>query len=156
MESSPPLFSLSIDQVTKSHLNEASRWARFLAIVGMISVALLVLAGIYVSMTLSNRMDQQFEDGFKSNRSLTSALGIGMIIMYIIIAVVWFIPFLYLLRFANQSQAALHSNNQEQLNTAFQNLKICFRYVGIVTLIGMAFYLLSIIITFSTGQGISA
>ena len=154
MENSSPLFSLSIDQVTKSHLNEVSKWARFLAIVGMISLLLLLLAGVYVSIILSNRIDTQFGGEFQSDRELSSGIGIGMTIVYIIIAVVWFIPLLFLLKFANQSQSAINSNNQEQLNTAFQNLKICFRYVGIVSIIGMVFYILSIVITITTGQAI--
>ena len=55
---------------------------------------------------------------------MRDGLGVGVAIMYIIIAVIAFFPFLFILRFANQMKAALHSNDQDLLNSSFQNLKI--------------------------------
>ncbi|MGZ8561966.1 MAG: hypothetical protein ACXWV3_10250 [Flavisolibacter sp.] len=103
-------------------------------------------------MNLTDKINQQYDGEFKPSTGLAQSVGIGMVIMYLIIAIIWFFPLLFLLRFANQVQSAILSNNQESLNSAFQNLKVCFRYVGIVTIIGMAFYLLAIVITITTGQ----
>jgi hypothetical protein len=45
-------------------------------------------------------------------------------------------------RFASQMKTALYSNDQESLNTSFQNLKRYFRYLGIITIIGMGIWIL--------------
>ena len=37
-------------------------------------------------------------------------------------------------------RTALHENNQDALNRSFQNLKILYRYWGILTVIGLALF----------------
>jgi len=147
MEQSDQLFSLSIDHSTKSHLNEAAKWARFLAIAGMVSLVLLVILGFYMSSRMAATMEQ-FEE--YEGSSISRGIGVGMAIIYLVIAVIGFFPLMYLMKFASQMRNAIAANNQEYLNSSFQNLKICFRYLGIVTIIGIAFYLLSILITLGT------
>lgn len=137
------LFNLSIDPVTKAHLSETAKWARFLAIVYMI-LMVLVLVGIlyftYYMSTLTNNFGDQY-----GTASPFSGFGVGMAITYIVLIAVWFFPTLYLLRFANRMKVALSANDQNALNTSFQNLKICFRFIGIVTIITLALYALVII-----------
>lgn len=149
MEQPNTIFALSIDPVTKSHLSEAAKWARFLAIVGMVSLALLVLLGFYMSTMMTANFNERLEETGNS-KAVSLGLGIGMALMYIVMAVIWFFPLMYLLRFANQMRTAIESNDQESLNTSFQNLKICFRYLGIVTIIGILVYLLFFVIAIST------
>jgi hypothetical protein len=43
-------------------------------------------------------------------------------------------------------KSALASNDQEVLNTSFQNLKASFRYVGIIMIVMLAFWALALII----------
>lgn len=156
MEQNSSLFNLSIDPVTKEHLTETAKWARFLAIVGMISLALLVLLGIYMSTVLASTMNTQFEDDFGSGRANPfAAMGAGLAIVYIIIAVIWFFPFLFLLRFSNQMRAALGGNDQNLLNNSFQNLKASLRYVGVVTIIILVIYALVFVIAITTAATMS-
>jgi hypothetical protein len=42
-------------------------------------------------------------------------------------------------------KTALNTNDQLTLNTSFQNLKIMFRYVGILTIVMLSFYALAIL-----------
>ena len=58
---------------------------------------------------------------------------------------IWFFPLLFLLRFANKMRFALAGNDQQALNTSVQNLKICFRYVGIITIIILALYAIALV-----------
>ena len=146
MEQPDSIFSLSIDPVTKSHLSEAAKWARFLAITGMISLVLLVIMGFYISSVMTSNLNRQFNDA-EGNQVLNEGIGTGMAIIYLVIAVIWFFPMMYLLKFGNQMKSAIRENNQDQLNVSFQNLKICFRYLGIVTIIGICFYLVSFMLT---------
>lgn len=137
------LFSLSIDPVTKAHLSEAARWARFLAIVGMVGLALMIIFGIFGSAMLFSTAGSI--DG-NYGASGMGAYSSGIFAAYMImIAVLYFFPLLFTLRFANKMRAALAANDQQALNTSFQNLKICFRYIGILTIIGLVFLAIALI-----------
>lgn len=148
MDQTPSLFSLSIDPSSKGHLSEAAKWARFLAIVGFVFLGFLLLAGIFVSVTLS-RFDNYGDPTFRPG-GLGAVMGAGTAVLYIIMALIYFFPLLFLLRFANAAQSALASNDQELLVQSFLNLKRFLRYVGILTIIALAFMVLSIVFSLST------
>lgn len=140
------LFSLSIDPLTKAHLSETARWARFLAIVGMISLALMILFGLIYSIWISSMVDSmQNQVGFQP-RAYSTGLAAGSAFVFILMAVVGFFPLLYMLRFANQMRTALYGNDQESLNTSFQNLKRYFRYLGIITIIGIGLWVIWLLV----------
>lgn len=141
-EQTQELFSLHIDPLTKSHLWETARWARFLSIVGFVLCVLIILGGVFFSSLFS----------FLSNNEMygsginTTGLGVTMAFMYIIFAVVYFFPCLFLYRFSTKMKIALNSNAQDQLNLSFQNLRSLFKYVGIITIITLALYGLALVI----------
>ena len=139
MEEKPSLFTLSVDPVTKANLIETARWARFLAIAGFVFLFFMVFFGVYMSVTLS-RYETMYERG-----SVVGSLGASMAVMYIIFASIAFFPLLFTFRFASQMQGALNGNDQSMLNASFQNLKICYRYLGIVTIILLFMMALSLI-----------
>lgn len=141
MEEGSALFSLSVDPVTKTHLSETAKWARFLAIIGFIFLLLFIGVGIYSSILIGRYSDMY--SGYRQ-RSLGATLGMGTAVSYIIAAVFAFFPLLYMLRFANGMKRALASDDQALLNASFQNLKIYFRYLGIVTIIALVLVALSL------------
>ena len=145
MESNQTLFSLTIDPITKSHLSETAKWGRFLAILGMIFLGLLILFFMGIFSFLPSIMGFSLPAGTPYNFSTTGFIVI-MAFYLIAICAIWFFPLLFLLRFSNQMRAALNGNNQNELNSSFQNLKRLFRYVGIVTIIALAIYVLIAII----------
>jgi len=156
MEQNSSLFNLSIDPVTKEHLSETAKWARFLAIVGLVLLALMVGFGIYFSTVVASSATSQFEDDFGTGRSNPfAAMGVGMAIVYVILALIWFFPLLFLLRFSNKMRSALAGNDQNLLNNAFQNLKASMRYVGIVTIIILVIYALVFVIAIATAATMS-
>ena len=145
------LFGLGIDNISKSHLSEAARWAKFLAICGFIMLGLMVIYGIVVSIVFANMLGtmDQYDRTYRSN-DMKSTLGIGMAVFYIICAVIAFFPYYFLLRFANKMKVALYSNDQATLNDSFMNLKILYRYMAILTIISLAlivFGLFSLVVT---------
>ena len=136
MESNQSLFSLNIDPVTKVHLSETARWARILSIIGFVSLVLMILViiGAFMYMGTMGAETQMFP-GF----------GVAMAVYYIIIAAIWFIPLLYLFRFSGAMRVALNGNDQQALNTSFLNLKSCFKFVGIVTIILLVLSLVGVV-----------
>ena len=153
MEDNNSLFFLSIDPSSKQHLTEAAKWARFLAIVGFVCLGLLILSGLFASLMFSRFQDTS---RFSSRAFGGGYMGAASAIMYIIMAVIYFFPLLYLLRFANAMRAALTADDQERLMLSFQNLKACFRYVGIITIITLAFIAISLIITITAAASFSS
>lgn len=145
------LFGLGIDNISKSHLSEAAKWARFLAICGFVFLGLMVIYGIVVSFVMvdmANTMNQF--DSTSNGSSLKDMMRIGMVIFYIVFAVIAFFPYYFLLRFANKMKAALLSNDQEALNGSFQNLKILYRYMGILMIISLVLILFGILSMIAT------
>ena len=139
------LFSLTIDPVTKAHLTEAAKWARFLAITGMVFLVLMIIAGVFGSAMLfstTSRLESEYGGGATG----MGAYGTGIFAAYmIVVAVIYFFPLLFTLRFANNMRTALNANDQQALNISFQNLKACFRFVGILTIIALVFMAIAII-----------
>jgi hypothetical protein len=138
------LFGFGIDTSSRSHLGEAARWARFLAIVGFIVCGLIVVLAFFAG-TFLTMFSNTYNDGYSgSTTALTRGMGVFVTVFYIGIAILFFFPYLFLFRFANLMKSALNTNDQVTLNTSFQNLKIMFRYVGILTIILLCFYALAI------------
>src|SRR5687767_3597976 len=129
----PTLFGFGIDQSSRSHLWEAAKWAKFLAIIGFIMCGIIALIGIFAGSFLSS-MSSRYDD-YGDSASVFAGMRVFMILLYVGIAVIYFFPCLFLLRFANHMKNALSTDDQVTLNSSFQNLKITFRYVGIVTII---------------------
>ena len=142
-EQSSELFSLQIEPLSKSYLWEAARWGKFLSIVGFAMCALIVLIGIFFGSFFSffTRNTDGYGDAIN-----TTGLGAAMAFIYILIAIVYFFPCLFLFRFATKMKTAINGNSQEELNVSFQNLKSMFKYVGILTIIGLALFALEIIV----------
>ena len=131
------LFSLTIDPVTKSHLLETARWAKFLAIAGLICTILMLVGGVVYAYWLTTvfQITQDFPTASLNNNDAI-LVTIASAIIFLIWAIVLFFPLLYMLRFSNEMKIALNGNDQQNLNASFQNLKRLFRYVGVVTIIG--------------------
>jgi len=137
-EQASELFSLQIDSLTKSHLWETARWAKFLSIIGFILCALIVIGGVFFSSLFS------FVSGgsemYEASGISPTGFGVVMAFISILSAVVFFFPCLFLFRFSNKMKTALNSNSQNELNISLQNLRAVFKYVGVITIIVLAIY----------------
>ena len=140
------LFSLSIDPITKSHLNDTARWARFLAIAGIILLALAVVFIIISVTVFPNSTYTRLTVNGVEEEQLTAGSKIVMAICMIIAFLIAFFPMWYLLQFSNQMKKALYNNNQDALNYSFLNLKRYFRYVGIIMIVVLAVYGLAFVL----------
>lgn len=139
------LFELQIDHNGSAYLKEAARWAKFLAIVGFVCIGLLVIIALFAGAVLSSFSSFA---GPASGAARTS--GAFLTVIYILIAVLYFFPCLYLYNFAAKAQVALRGNDQEQLNQSLKNLKAMLRYMGILTIIWLCFVLLGFIVAIIT------
>jgi hypothetical protein len=137
----PNTFTLQVDNGNIPYLAEAAKWAKFLSIVGFIFCALIILMGLFAG-TLMSTMFSQFQ---------TQAPGFGaisgtvIIVYYIVIAILFFFPCLFLFNFSSKMQTAIRNNDQVYLNTSFRNLKSLFKFWGILTIIWLCILVIAII-----------
>ena len=73
-------------------------------------------------------------------------MGVGFTLYLLVCAAIGFFPFFFLYRFSTKAKAALASGDQESLNVSLQNLKVYFRYLGIITIIILALYAIILLI----------
>jgi hypothetical protein len=138
---------IELEGATLLHLNEIRKWTLFLSILGFVAVGLL----FFVSFIL-----------FMASSFLASSLGsslpaeqLGLMgpvlgVVYILVAVIYFFPVFYLYKFSvNTKNSLLQIRNGgpsgEHMAQAIGYLKKHFRFIGIMTILMMAIYVLVII-----------
>lgn len=140
-----PLFGLTVDLNSRSILTEIAKWARFLAILGFIICGLVVLGSIFIAAGLnsfSNSYSYYDDNPFRAAPSY----GFGFLVFfYIIIALIYFFPTLYLYRFAVRMKRALAANDQDTFNDSLSNLRGTFRFVGTLMIIIISLWILGLL-----------
>jgi uncharacterized membrane protein (DUF485 family) len=101
-------------------------------------------AGSFYGEMYSNSRYEGFDRDMKVN---TKAVGVALGIWYAVFAVICFFPYLFLFQFASKMKSALLSNDQNTLNGSFQSLKKTFRYVGVLTIISLSFFVVFVLVT---------
>lgn len=133
------LFELQLDHEVSSHLSQTAKWAKFLSIVGFVGCGLLLVFVLFAGVMASSL----------STSPLTYALGNGggifQVILLIAMVVLYFFPCWFMFNFSNKMLRALRNNDQTTLIASFRHLKLCFKYVGILTLVVMSIYVVAIL-----------
>lgn len=118
-------------------LNDAARWARFIAIMGFIFIGFMVLAGIIIGPVLSYmNQDMMMPAG---NTQLSSS---WFALLYIIMSALYFFPIYFLYQFSNKTIIAYKAQDEEMLNASLVYLKRHFKFIGILIIIMIALYIL--------------
>lgn len=142
MEQQQPLTYLTVDSVSSKELREIAKWGRFLSILGFIMCALVVLLGFFAGSLLAT-----FGGVYDHSSIPVSHMSSGIIaFIYIIFALIYFFPVLFLYQSSTKMKLALNSTDQQIFNEALTKLKAMFRYVGVLTIIVLAIYAVVILI----------
>ena len=127
-------FDLTISEKIKSILKVTYNWTYFLSIIGFVGTFLLVVLGALFGVIMRSMPVNPYENvELKVNY-------FGLI--YIVIAVIYFIPILYLFKFSKKLKSALNSNNNDDLISAFENLKSHYKYLGLLSIILISIFIL--------------
>lgn len=130
------IFDLVIDHEGQNYLSEVAKWARLISIMGLIMGLIIAFAGILTTM-LGDSIS-----AFAGMGGLGPFIGFFSIIM----GLVYLYPSWRLLKYATIFPSAIKKNDQLLLNEAFKNLKSCFRFWGILSLIILGFYAIAIVV----------
>lgn len=123
-----------------NYLMETSKWGKFLAIVGYISIGILVLLAIFMMIglsTMGNLTGTEFPMGVFG-------------FTYIILGAMYFFPVNYLYKFSVQIKKGLNSKDITTITAGFQNLKSLFKFMAIVTIVILSIYGLMLLVAVPT------
>lgn len=136
MENLAEVKSIEIEQEALKHLNKTRKWTMFIAIIGFIFLGLVIVLGGIAGTFLS-----VFNEG-EPGLSIPLVLAISLVVIFSCVA---FFPGLFLLRFSKQIGKAVHNLDKKELSNALRNLKYFFAYLGVLIIIIISLYLISII-----------
>jgi len=134
-----------------SYLKESAKWGRFLSILGFILSGLMILASLFMMTAFSS-----FPGGADFG-PMGALPGVAMGLIYILIALLYLLPSLFLFRFSKNTLQAINSSNSSQITTAFKNLKSMFKFMGIAAILFIGLYVIGIIVAIGVAatQGFS-
>ncbi|MBU3660432.1 MAG: hypothetical protein FGM14_11205 [Flavobacteriales bacterium] len=128
----------SLSAIAKQALLVASKWAKFLSIIGFIGVGIMVIAGIFIMFQLSN-----------IPVGITNGVPLGLVgFLYVAMALLYFFPVYYLFQFANNTKNGISSNSNESIEIGLVNLKSMFKFIGIFTVVILSIYALIFLLAF--------
>jgi len=127
-----------LDDTARYHLLDTVRWTKFLAIIGFVITGLFLVAAILMVVIGKSifAMSPQYPGGL--------AAGLGLV--YIIAAGIYFYPVYALLRFSGCMKKGILNDDRQLVNDAFRYQKLMYKYIGILMIIILAFYLLVFIL----------
>jgi hypothetical protein len=116
-------------------LRQTKPWARFLSIIGFISIGFMVIAGVVSMFTL-----------LKLDPNKAPALPMVLIgsVGNLLFGLLYFFPSLFLFKFASSIGRLLDGGGAHEMEKTLLNQKSFWRFVGILTLITFGLALLGI------------
>lgn len=115
-------------------------WVRFIAILGIILMAIMVLGGLAMAV---------FGGGFFSYMGVAARIGMGA--LYMVLALLYLPPVIFLNRFANRITDVADDHSPASLEEALRAQKAFWKYVGMFALITMCIYALALVGILGTG-----
>lgn len=131
---------LILSKKDQNNFRETAKWGKFLAIVGFVFSGFMVIAGL--AMMGSGALFQQ------EMPMAPGAFGL----VYILFALLYIFPSLYLFRFSTQIQTGIRQQSQEQCSNAYDNLRKLFLFMGVMTIIVLSLYALIILFALMGGM----
>lgn len=117
----------------KEHILGIAKWAKFFAVLGFIMIG-FYLCSLLLLMSLGGKYPM------------------GVIFYIVFFIFIYFFPVSYLWKFATRTIEGIENDDQERFEEGFSQLFSHFRYVGILTIIGLSLIVLSFFLGF-LGKG---
>ncbi len=118
------------------HLASIRKWTLFLAIMGFIGSGFLLLTGLFFGL---------FSKFVPSSDGLGQLPGLLIMVLYVIIAILYLFPSLFLLKFSSRVKQALAQPLPETLAEALQYLRFFFTFFGAMAILAVCVMILGVI-----------
>lgn len=136
MESIPVSKKLTLNENTVNSLEIVRKWALFFSVLGFIWIAFMVLMFLGLGFVPFGFHGS----GLFGHRGLTM---LPVCVMLLSMSVLYFFPVYYLYKFSVFSKIAIKNLDTECADRAFGYLKKHYRFIGVLTIIILAIYLLT-------------
>jgi hypothetical protein len=138
------LFGFRFDENTRFNLRSLAVWAKLAAI---LSLAGAIVNVIEYFLSRSKTTKIALDEYGDINMETATTGSIANIIITLGIAILLFI---FLFRFANEAKTGVDSGNKPLITSAFRNLSIYFKIIGIILIIALVFILLGLLIAIAS------
>lgn len=126
---------LYISDEAKKYLNETSKWAKILAIIGFVSIGFIVLLAVFMAFFMGD-----LSPFFPDLGGMGGMMGITVAVIYLIMAAIYMYPVWKLYQFAIKAKQALLLDDVNLLTQSLECQKSLFKFLGIFTLIILCLY----------------
>jgi hypothetical protein len=139
---------ICLTSVAQQYLNQTRPWARFMSIVMFVFAGLMVLAGLAMFLAgLAGGLASHASQGDGRFGPMMAPLaGIPVGLLYIIMAILYIAPGVFLARYASAIASLEMERSAAALENALKQQKSFWRFVGIMTVIGLVLTVLAIVI----------
>lgn len=127
-----PEQKLELSASAAEYLNETRKWSMFLAILGFLFVGMIALASLFL----------MFGSAASPLGDTFGAIGFLGGFFYLMTGALYFFPIFYLFMFAFKTKKALSMTDNQTLEGALKNLKSHYKFIGILTILIIALYVL--------------
>lgn len=117
-------------------LSKTASWAKFLSIVGFVSICLLFLLGIFMLV-----IGMTSYDYYETNRNI----GIGLV--YLVGSAIGVVAYIALFLFAKKAKRACKTADSDELEGSLENLCFLYQYTGILTIIYIAIIVIALVVS---------
>lgn len=131
-------------------LRKTRPWVLFIAILGFIGAAFTLIASIPMFLG-GGVMGMSGMEGLDANAGFAgTGFMIGMAVMYLLLAVIYFIASLYLLRYANAIKSAVTGLNASDLEAALEAQASFWKLVGILSIVSIVLMIVFMVVGFGS------
>lgn len=122
------------------YLREAAKWGKFIGIMGFVMIGLFVVFAVFMGAIFGST------SALTGMSSGMGAMNGGLITgTYLVMALLYFFPVLYLYRFSVRTGKALRNKDSELFSDGVGQLKSMFKFMGILAIIIIGMYAIMLI-----------
>ena len=126
-----------IDNQMQESLSNAAQWGNILAIIGLVLLGLGAVVGLVAIVSVASL--GVMGESIPGMEGMSIMIWVA-IALYIVFLVVSIFPLLYMKRFSAKMKAAIEGGGSQSLADSFENLGKLFKFLGILTLVGIGVY----------------
>ena len=141
--------NLELNEQALDALRTSAKWSMFLAIMGFIGIAFMIIAALIMTSVMSEIPTSSMSPLGNLKGYLTG--------VYLFMALLYFPPVYYLFKYATDMKNALLTSSSNMVGVALGYLKSHHKYLGISIIVVLSLYILFIIgiIVFVANKGMN-
>jgi hypothetical protein len=139
-----PLLDLEIDPIVSRSFREATRWAKFIAIVYSVCLGLLALVAAIGGARFSEAIASVLED-YQS--PYASIIGSAVLLIIGVGVVIGGVLLFFLFKFCNQVKDGLERQDQSLFNSGLKSLRNYFMIYGVIAMVYFVLVIVGLIFT---------